>query len=138
MRPLFFYLFLALASYAVHLYLTLACGFRIFSHGDTSYYVRRPPSSSPSPSTTPDPIMLYHGLGCGLLQYLDVIRPLLRRFPTHPIILPIQPQISMSIWHPRAFQPITRKEVMAGFQALLKKFAFDQVVICSHSLYVVF
>lgn len=70
-------------------------------------------------NTGPRPVVFWHGLGLGMLQYKMTITNLTTLFPDRPLLIPIQPQISQDIFHPRFLTPMGRRETVAGFTSLL-------------------
>jgi hypothetical protein len=70
------------------------------------------------------PVVYFHGLGFGLLQSHLLIRDLLAKMPTHPIVIPIAPHTSQSIFHERFLQPWTKDEVVDGMKGICKKWGF--------------
>ena len=69
---------------------------------------------------------------------------LLQTLPSHPIIVPLQPHISMQIFHPRHLVPLTRAETVASIKLACRRWGFyddakadksgdEGIVIVSHS-----
>ena len=99
------------------------------------------------------PIVLFHGLGIGLMQYKLLICDLLRNFSDRPIVIPIQPNISQDIFHSKFLKPTNRREMTARLSSLLRELGWvssskdcnlsspnslsQGVVILSHSKYVI-
>lgn len=67
------------------------------------------------------PVVLFHGLGIGLMQYKLLIHDLLRNFSDRPIVIPIQPNISQDIFHPKFLQPMNGCEMTACLSGLLRE-----------------
>jgi hypothetical protein len=67
----------------------------------------------------PRPIIFLHGLGLGLLQYNLFITHLLENFPDHPVLVPLPPQISQNIFHPKFLKPFSRRQMVDLLTGLL-------------------
>ena len=61
-------------------------------------------------STGPDPIVFIHGLGLGVVQYHTVLSHLCEELSHVPLLIPLQPQLSQDIFHPRFLKPMRRHE----------------------------
>jgi hypothetical protein len=70
------------------------------------------------------PVVYFHGLGFGLLQSHLLIRDLLSKLPTHPIVIPIAPHTRQAVFHERFLQPWTKEEVVNGMKDMCKKWGF--------------
>ncbi|KAG8947448.1 hypothetical protein FRC04_010769 [Tulasnella sp. 424] len=100
------------------------------------YLIREGSSTSASePSLDPEPIFLLHGLGFGLLQYLRTIVYILKRIPPEqPLVVPLDPSVSQSIWHPSHLEPMSRRNWVQGLKGLIEKHGWDgDVTMISHS-----
>ncbi|KAG8979874.1 hypothetical protein FRB90_007856, partial [Tulasnella sp. 427] len=83
-----------------------------------------------------EPIILLHGLGFGLLQYVFTIVFFLNRIPSNqPLVVPLDPSISQSIWHPSHLEPMSRRLWVQGLKGLIEKqgWSDDGVTMISHS-----
>ncbi|TFK75836.1 hypothetical protein BDN72DRAFT_785882 [Pluteus cervinus] len=70
-------------------------------------------------STGARPLVFIHGLGLGLLQYTLPLSQLITSFPTRPILILLQPQISQDFFHPQYLKPIPRDEMTDSLASLL-------------------
>lgn len=79
--------------------------------------------------------MFIHGLGLGLLQYQGLFRLLSTKLPSHHILIPLQPQISQDIFHPRFLKPLTPAESVQHLSEIIGLFGWDKdgVDLLSHS-----
>lgn len=93
----------------------------------------------------PDPLILLHGLGLGIFQYQQALSHFLAELPNTPFIVPIIPQISSDIFHPRYLRPLLREEKADGLIGLLEELGWVGVAdsgetfgvtVLSHSKYV--
>ncbi|KIO32732.1 hypothetical protein M407DRAFT_4250 [Tulasnella calospora MUT 4182] len=97
------------------------------------YLIRDP---SPEQTPTESPLVLMHGLGFGVAQYLLGVLLLLRHIPSdRPILIPLQPNISHAIFHPTHVVPLTRDQWVNGLKLLFEKLRWDEegVTMVSHS-----
>ncbi|GHJ88728.1 hypothetical protein NliqN6_5130 [Naganishia liquefaciens] len=103
-------------------------GFEVYREGDLEYLLRIPPEWTPEKQDSEgwDPIVYIHGLGFGLvsLQNIHVLQSLVHRLPHNPLIVPIQPHISMHIFHPRHLKPPSRGETTAAIRAICARWGF--------------
>ena len=107
------------------------------------YVIYVPPNYSRA--SGPDPIVLLHGLGLGIFQYQQVLSHFLSELPDTPFLIPLQPQISQDIFHPRYLKPMLRHEKVACLHGLLEKLGWIYtsekgetfgISLLSHSKYV--
>lgn len=113
------------------------------------YCIRIPETWDPDHGCRP--IVLFHGLGIGLMQYKLLIYDLLRNFSDRPILIPIQPNISQDIFHSGFLKPMNRREMTARLSGLLRELGWissskdgslsssnrmSGIVMLSHSKYV--
>ena len=95
-------------------------------------------------ATGPDPVVFLHGLGLGVFQYQRVLQHLLNELSDIPLLIPLQPQISQDIFHPRFLKPMLKHEKVANLKAVLDNLGWAGpsvdsrygVTILSHSKYV--
>lgn len=88
------------------------------------------------------PLIFLHGLGLGYAQYQALINKLSRpdngnsHAHDRPLLILLQPSISMSLFHRRHLQPPSKYETVHGIESLLKSFGWDQggVDVLSHSM----
>ncbi len=58
------------------------------------------------------------------LQNHFVIWSLLTRMHTHPVLVPLQPHISMDIFHPRHLKPLSRRETVESLVSACERWGF--------------
>lgn len=58
------------------------------------------------------------------IQNIHVVQTLVQRLPDVPIIVPIQPHISMHVFHPRHLKPPSRNETVTDIRAICKRWNF--------------
>lgn len=88
------------------------------------------------------PLLFLHGLGLGFAQYEAFVNKLAHPDKTtspassRPLLILLQPSISMNLFHPRHLKPPTRVETVSGIEALLHRYGWDKggVDIVSHSM----
>ena len=71
--------------------------------------------------TGPNPVLFLHGLGLGVFQYQHMLSHVLSELPDVPLLIPLQPQISQDVFHPRFLRPMLRKEKVSELVGLLAK-----------------
>ncbi|EPQ59444.1 hypothetical protein GLOTRDRAFT_109691 [Gloeophyllum trabeum ATCC 11539] len=117
-RPLVWYLFVTAANYSIRKWCQYGWGAQFGRYKNMEYMVRVPEGWSPA--TGPHPIVFLHGLGLGLTQYKLFLTHLHETFPDRPLLVPLQPQISQDIFHPRFLKPMGRHEMADTLAELLK------------------
>ncbi|KIJ56873.1 hypothetical protein M422DRAFT_23007 [Sphaerobolus stellatus SS14] len=129
-RPLAFYLLIWLGNYRIRSSFRSSYGLNFGKCGELEYLIRLPKGSSGK-----RPLVFLHGLGLGLLQYHELIRLLVKEFPTHPLLILIQPHISQDFFHPRFLNPISRHETVDSLLRVIKENGWDEdgVDVLSHS-----
>ncbi|KZO94903.1 hypothetical protein CALVIDRAFT_538666 [Calocera viscosa TUFC12733] len=142
-RPLLMYLLVALLSWSVRAWYQLQHGFRTTTFGEIEFLVRVPEGWTPEQGRKDPkqaPVVLFHGLGVGLMQYKNLLHDLASELTTHPLLIPLQPHISQDILHPRHLSPPGRDETVASVKAAIDALGFapDEkgnggVVFLSHS-----
>lgn len=88
------------------------------------------------------PLLFLHGLGLGFAQYGALVERLSHpekgSSPAHsrPLLILLQPSISMNLFHPRHLRPGNRQEMVAGLESLVTKLGWDKggVDVLSHSM----
>jgi hypothetical protein len=107
-----------------------------YSDGNIDYLVRIPPGWTPSQSKdTGLPVIYLHGLGFGLVSptpgpaddqvtSFALIKSLIKSLPDQPLLIPLQPHTSQSIFHPRHLRPWTRAEFVESLSRTCTKFGF--------------
>ncbi|KAF9485285.1 hypothetical protein BDN70DRAFT_871298 [Pholiota conissans] len=124
-RPFAFYSFIHVINWCLSkLFKTLYDVQYGYSNG-VEYLVRIP--AHWDRDISPRPIVFLHGLGLGLFQYHQVIASLINNFPDRPILIPLQPQISQDVFHPRFLKPPSRHEMADQLAGLLKALAWVNV-----------
>lgn len=110
-------------------------GFVKHSDGGLEYHIRVPDGWKAGDEAT-SPLLFLHGLGMGLAQYASLVsyfeqHSSLRR---RPLILLVQPHVSMSLFHPEHRKPPTKESTTRGLKALIRRWGFkDGVDVVSHS-----
>ncbi|GAA6047697.1 hypothetical protein JCM3770_001724 [Rhodotorula araucariae] len=139
-RPLLLYVVVALLQKAV-MARALTRGFKKCEDGDTRYLVRVPEGWEPRPDLNEDerPLVFIHGLGMGLAQYTTLIGVLAksRALRRRPVLVLLQPHISMSLFSRGFLDPVEQEQCAAGLERVLRKHAFDEraggCTVLSHS-----
>ena len=106
---------------------TLDQRLRQYTDGEIGYLVRVPLGWTPAKArsdTRSMPIVYWHGLGFGLLQSYLLIKGLLTKLDSHPILIPLAPHTAQSVFHPRHLRPWTQDEVVSGMTAICKRWGF--------------
>lgn len=110
-------------------------GFKRVDDAGLSYLIRMPQDWK-SRSEKTRPVLFLHGLGMGLAQYASLVS----YFEQHPnlqdrpLVLLIQPHLSMSLFHPNHLQPPNKESTTAGLRALVKRWSMeDGLTVVSHS-----
>jgi hypothetical protein len=70
------------------------------------------------------PIVYFHGLGFGLLQNHLLIKHLVSTLASHPIVVPLSPHTSQSIFHERHLRPSTKEETVQTIKKICTKWGF--------------
>lgn len=83
------------------------------------YLIRIPDSYNRE--TDKNPVIFLHGLGLGVFQYQRMLSHVLDELSDVPLLVPLQPQISQDIFHPRFLRPMLRKEKVGELAGLLDK-----------------
>ncbi|KAM0792916.1 hypothetical protein ACM66B_002676 [Microbotryomycetes sp. NB124-2] len=137
-RPLLLYLFVAGLQLLVTLKLK-ARGFTEVRDGDTRYLIRVPKGWKPQRQCPEShrPFMFVHGLGMGVVQYASMLSYLARvkTLVDRPIVILVQPHISMSIFTKYHRLPPSEATCCAGIERMAKSWGFDKsgMTILSHS-----
>ncbi|KAH8113258.1 hypothetical protein DFH11DRAFT_1689439 [Phellopilus nigrolimitatus] len=118
-RPLVWYLFVKAAN--VYLLTWYEINYQLMNgrFKDLEYLVHIPRGYDRAKG--PDPVVFFHGLGLGVFQYQRVLSHILNELPHIPLLIPLQPQISQNIFHPRFLRPMLRHETVACLTGLLDK-----------------
>ncbi|KAK4046492.1 hypothetical protein OIV83_006018 [Microbotryomycetes sp. JL201] len=131
-----------LLLYTLQLIVTLklkARGFTEIRDGDTRYLIRIPKGWKPSRQCPEShrPFMFVHGLGMGVVQYASMLSYLssVKTLAHRPIIILVQPHISMSIFTKYHRLPPSESTCCAGIERMAKSWGFDKsgMTILSHS-----
>ncbi|KAF8551453.1 hypothetical protein OG21DRAFT_1478115 [Imleria badia] len=118
-RPFVWYAMVFATNWILRRWLERAHAVRFGCHDGLEYCIRIPETWDPVHGCRP--IVLFHGLGIGLMQYKMLIYDLLRNFSDRPIVIPIQPNISQDIFHSRFLNPMNRREMAARLSGLLRE-----------------
>jgi pimeloyl-ACP methyl ester carboxylesterase len=90
----------------------MAKGFRKYRQGSSNYIMRIPEGWTPDASDTEStqPLMFIHGLGMGMAQYASLLTYIAKAevLKERPVIIPIQPHISMSFFEKDYLRPPER------------------------------
>ncbi|GAA5911046.1 hypothetical protein JCM8208_003969 [Rhodotorula glutinis] len=139
-RPFLLYLVVFLLQKSV-MGITMARGFKKRDDQGTRYLVKIPEGWSPREDAPEDerPLVFIHGLGMGLAQYTTLVSVLSksRSVRNRPILILLQPHISMSIFSPGYLDPVEQDDCAAGLDRVLRKHGFDEraggCTVLSHS-----
>lgn len=110
-------------------------GFVKYEDAGLEYLIRMPELWKPGSEST-RPVLFIHGLGMGLAQYASIVsyfeqHPALK---DRPLILLLQPHISMSLFHPNHLQPPNKEGTTKGLRALVARWKMeDGLTVVSHS-----
>ena len=91
-----------------------------YGHYKTLDYLLRVPRTW-NPATGARPIVFWHGLGLGLVQYNAQLVDLMSLCPDRPLLVPLQPHISQDIFHPRFLTPLGRRETAECMAGLMEE-----------------
>lgn len=107
-RPFGWYVLIALGNVVMKHWFIARWDMRRGVRDGVEYLVRVPRGWNPQAG--PAPVVFVHGLGLGLLQYRPIIGHLLHQLPDSPLLIPLQPHISQSLFHPHFLAPKGRRE----------------------------
>lgn len=114
---------------------TRSAGFVRETTGGLEYLIRMPKNWKAGEEKT-RPILFIHGLGMGLAQYASIVS-YFEQHPTlqdRPLVLLIQPHLSMDLFHPEHLRPPNKTGTTQGLRAIVKKWGFhDGLTVVSHS-----
>ncbi|GAA99822.1 uncharacterized protein L969DRAFT_43942 [Mixia osmundae IAM 14324] len=137
-RPFWLYAGLHCTNIAISRGLERSAGF-VRIHDRThqyEYLLRMPPDWQPTDSHSSLPILVLHGLGCGLMQYIELIRYLASKdeLKNRPIVIVLQHHISMELFRKAHTRPPTRARFEAGARAMIARHGFEKgLAVLSHS-----
>ncbi|BGO88940.1 hypothetical protein NBRC10512_005694 [Rhodotorula toruloides] len=141
-RPFLLYLVVAALQNAVIAH-AKAKGFKEARDDETitRALVRVPPGWAAREDLPEDerPLVFIHGLGMGLAQYTTLVSVLAssRALRRRPIMVLIQPAISMSIFERGYLSPPDQQRSSKGIERLMRRFGFDEraggATVFSHS-----
>lgn len=138
-RPLILYCFV-FAIQRIITYKTALNGFREIKDGDTRYLIRIPAGWKPSRTCVEAnrPLLFVHGLGMGLPQYATLVGYLAKAkvLADRPIVILVQPHISMSFFARNYLNPPNEQTSCAGLERMVKRWGFDKcggMTVLSHS-----
>ncbi|GAA5925007.1 uncharacterized protein JCM15063_005790 [Sporobolomyces koalae] len=138
-RPLILYLFVAALQNGV-LAATKLKGFKEIRDGNVKYLCRVPkdwvPDRDGDESTRP--LVFIHGLGMGSAQYATFMSYLCshRSFRKRPILVLLQPHISMSFFERGYHDPPDQVTLTHSIERMMKRLKFDEAggaTVLSHS-----
>ncbi|KAH7343243.1 hypothetical protein B0J17DRAFT_565143 [Rhizoctonia solani] len=122
-RPAIFYAITGFANWAYRSYLQRNCGVIHGKFGRLEYLLRQPEVVT---DEAKEPIVFMHGLGIGPAQYSMFISQILRDFPNRPVLVPLQPHISQSIFHPGHLDAPSKIELVDTLRGLLGELGWAQ------------
>ena len=135
-RPLLLYLLVYFADIVTCFILKLKHGTTIWKvdgeYGVLKYLVRIPKTDKKDESYK-RPICLLHGLGFGIPHYGRTFAYLSNKFPNRPIIMPLNPSISMLVFSKRYLLPVSRNEACHGLSQIIEKLGAKDCDAISHS-----
>ncbi|GAA5998083.1 uncharacterized protein JCM10292_002311 [Rhodotorula paludigena] len=139
-RPLLLYVVVGLLQKAV-MGRAITRGFRRYDDDGTRYLVRKPDGWEPREDLPEDerPLVFLHGLGMGLAQYTTLVSVLSksRALRRRPILILLQPHISMSFFSKGYLDPVEQEGCTKGLERVLRKHRFDEraggCTVLSHS-----
>lgn len=106
-------------------------GFRRHREGSTNYIIRIPPGWTPSTNApeSQQPLLFIHGLGMGLVQYMSLLLHLgkAKNLQERPIIVLVQPHISMSFFEKEYLNPPENKSTVTELLAIAKVGHFHHI-----------
>lgn len=114
---------------------TAQSGFVKVQDAGLEYLIRMPELWKPGSEST-RPVLFIHGLGMGLAQYASLVsyfeqHPALR---DRPLVLLLQPHLSMSLFHPSHLKPPNKESTTKGLRALVARWKMeDGLTVISHS-----
>ena len=114
---------------------TKRAGFQKVVDGGLEYLIRIPQDWKAG-SEDNNPVLFIHGLGMGLAQYASLVSYFEKhpRLQDRPLILLLQPHISMSLFHSQHLRPPNKLSTTQGLRALVAKWGFeDGITVVSHS-----
>lgn len=82
-------------------------------------------------SSTQHPILLLHGLGIGLGQYVAFLKHLVHH--RYGVAILVQPHISVNIWHPGYLDAPNKWEHVEAVRECFAANKFEKTTILSHS-----
>ncbi|KAG9317401.1 hypothetical protein JVU11DRAFT_1600 [Chiua virens] len=118
-RPFLWYALVFVTNRVFRFWLARVHSVRFGCYQGLEYCIRIPESWDPLHGRRP--VVLFHGLGIGLMQYKLLIYDLLRNLSDRPILIPLQPNISQNIFHSRFLKPMDRREMTACLSGLLRE-----------------
>ena len=114
---------------------TKRAGFQEVINGGLEYLIRMPPDWKAGGEDN-NPVLFIHGLGMGLAQYASLVSYFEKHpsLQSRPLVLLLQPHISMSFFHPQHLHPPNKTGTNRGLRALVAKWGFeDGITVVSHS-----
>ncbi|KAM0751691.1 hypothetical protein T439DRAFT_300689 [Meredithblackwellia eburnea MCA 4105] len=137
-RPLVLYVFVWCLQSAV-IANAKRHGFKEEVDGETRYLVRRPEGWTPDRNCSESnrPLLFLHGLGMGMAQYATLLNYLCvsKTLKNRPIMILLQPNISMSFFSRGYLDPLEQHSTAAGLKRVAQKYQFDKsgLTVLSHS-----
>lgn len=141
-RPLALYVLMYLLNELAIFVWNRRYGMERLTVGSVQYLYYQPPewnAEAAQRGEAPLPILFLHGLGIGIVEYVDVVRalmnPLLSPRP-RPVLIPLQPWTSGDLFSPRFLRPWHKSESARLIRSMLKRHGLDRcgVSVLSHSM----
>lgn len=118
-RPFVWYAGVGISNWILKRWYEYKWDLRCGTYNSFDYLVRVPRTWNPA--TGERPIVFWHGLGLGLVQYNLQFIDLMTSFPDRPLLIPLQPHISQDIFHPRFLTPMDRHETVECMVGLMEE-----------------
>lgn len=118
-RPFLWYAFVGIGSWLFKRWYEHRWDVQYGNYNGLDYLVRIPRTWNPA--TGARPIVFWHGLGLGIVQYNSQLVDFMTLLPDRPLLVPLQPHISQEIFHPRFLVPMGRRETVECMTGLLEE-----------------
>jgi len=121
-RPFVWYTWVGIGNWMLKRWYEHRWGVRFGNYNGLDYLLRLPRTWNPI--TGARPIVFWHGLGLGLMQYNTQLTALMTLLPDRALLVPLQPHISQDIFHPRFLTPMGRHETVECMAGLMEEFGW--------------
>jgi len=118
-RPFVWYAGVGISNWILKRWYEYKWDLRCGTYNSLDYLVRVPRTWNPA--TGERPIVFWHGLGLGPVQYNLQFIDLMSSCPDRPLLVPLQPHISQDIFHPRFLTPMGRHETVKCMVGLIEE-----------------